>query len=206
MIRFGATTSAIAAALGFMWGGAAQANLVLNPNFDLNSPPSQTAPIDWTLTKAATGSDFFVGSGQTFGAFSPPNNANFGATGFLDDELDQILPTVAGNNYTVSFQYANDAGNTPLNGLSVFLGGKPCFSVVNDVSHGYVAESCTITNPGNNADLAFFGQNVSAWSEVDNVSVVGAPVPEPSTWAMMLLGFAGLGYAGYRRAKVVRTA
>jgi PEP-CTERM motif len=23
---------------------------------------------------------------------------------------------------------------------------------------------------------------------------------EPSTWAMMLLGFAGLGFAGYRRA------
>jgi PEP-CTERM motif len=26
-------------------------------------------------------------------------------------------------------------------------------------------------------------------------------VPEPSTWAMMLLGFMGLGYAGYRRGK-----
>ena len=26
-------------------------------------------------------------------------------------------------------------------------------------------------------------------------------VPEPSTWAMMLLGFAGLGYAGYRRTQ-----
>ncbi len=26
-------------------------------------------------------------------------------------------------------------------------------------------------------------------------------VPEPSTWAMMVLGFAGLGYAGFRRAK-----
>jgi hypothetical protein len=25
-------------------------------------------------------------------------------------------------------------------------------------------------------------------------------VPEPSTWAMMLLGFAGLGYAGFRRS------
>jgi PEP-CTERM motif len=24
------------------------------------------------------------------------------------------------------------------------------------------------------------------------------PVPEPSTWAMMLLGFVGLGYAGWR--------
>jgi hypothetical protein len=29
--------------------------------------------------------------------------------------------------------------------------------------------------------------------------VIGTP--EPSTWAMMLLGFAGLGYAGYRRSK-----
>ena len=27
------------------------------------------------------------------------------------------------------------------------------------------------------------------------------PVPEPSTWAMMLAGFASLGLAGYRRAK-----
>ena len=26
-------------------------------------------------------------------------------------------------------------------------------------------------------------------------------VPEPSTWAMMLLGFAGLSFAGYRRAR-----
>ena len=30
---------------------------------------------------------------------------------------------------------------------------------------------------------------------------VGGPVPEPSTWAMMLLGFAGLAYAGYRQAR-----
>jgi len=27
-----------------------------------------------------------------------------------------------------------------------------------------------------------------------------AAAPEPATWAMMLLGFAGLGYAGYRKA------
>ena len=30
------------------------------------------------------------------------------------------------------------------------------------------------------------------------VSVPGA-VPEPSTWAMMLLGFAGIGFVAYRR-------
>jgi hypothetical protein len=34
-------------------------------------------------------------------------------------------------------------------------------------------------------------------------SVPGAvpPIPEPSTWAMMIIGFAGLGYAGFRKAK-----
>jgi hypothetical protein len=34
-------------------------------------------------------------------------------------------------------------------------------------------------------------------SEFTNVS----GVPEPSTWAMMLLGFAGLGLAGYRASR-----
>ena len=33
---------------------------------------------------------------------------------------------------------------------------------------------------------------------------VGSPVPEPSTWAMMLIGFAGLGYAAVRRKGAVR--
>jgi hypothetical protein len=41
-----------------------------------------------------------------------------------------------------------------------------------------------------------------------NYTIVGVPVgpaataaPEPATWAMMLLGFAGLGFVGYRKAK-----
>jgi hypothetical protein len=35
---------------------------------------------------------------------------------------------------------------------------------------------------------------------------VSDAVPEPSTWAMMLLGFAVVGYAGYRRARGPRVA
>jgi PEP-CTERM motif len=35
----------------------------------------------------------------------------------------------------------------------------------------------------------------------------GSPaVPEPSTWAMMLVGFVGLGFAGYRRTREPRAA
>jgi len=35
---------------------------------------------------------------------------------------------------------------------------------------------------------------------IDNV-VVTTGVPEPSTWAMMLLGFAGLGFAAYQGSR-----
>ena len=35
-------------------------------------------------------------------------------------------------------------------------------------------------------------------------SITGSPVPEPSTWAMMMLGFAGLGHAGFRSARARR--
>jgi hypothetical protein len=32
-------------------------------------------------------------------------------------------------------------------------------------------------------------------------TLVGSAVPEPSTWAMMLVGFTGLGFAGYRNVR-----
>jgi len=35
---------------------------------------------------------------------------------------------------------------------------------------------------------------------------VGTPVPEPSTWAMMLLGFAGFGFLGYRKVRLGKLA
>ena len=35
----------------------------------------------------------------------------------------------------------------------------------------------------------------------DNIINATACIPESSTWAMMVLGFAGLGFAGYRKAK-----
>jgi PEP-CTERM motif len=38
----------------------------------------------------------------------------------------------------------------------------------------------------------------TATSSFDPAFSFDMAVPEPSTWAMMLLGFAGLGFAGYR--------
>jgi hypothetical protein len=34
-----------------------------------------------------------------------------------------------------------------------------------------------------------------------SASGLSLAAPEPSTWAMMVLGFAGLGFAGYRKSR-----
>jgi len=50
----------------------------------------------------------------------------------------------------------------------------------------------------------FASEGSAAFSSiVGNAFSVGG-IPEPSTWAMMLLGFAGLGYAGFRGARKER--
>jgi hypothetical protein len=57
---------------------------------------------------------------------------------------------------------------------------------------------------GPNIDLTFGYKLVADGSGGFGVDfAVGgiAAAPEPPTWAMMLLGFAGFGYAGYRRAR-----
>lgn len=76
------------------------------------------------------------------------------------------------------------------------------------------AESSPTFIPGVYADLpnAFTGKiDTVKVSRIPDSDPTGPPdppalsVPEPSTWAMLLLGFVGLSYAGYRKAKT-RTA
>jgi len=40
----------------------------------------------------------------------------------------------------------------------------------------------------------------------ETITVTVSGVPEPSTWAMMILGFAGVGYMTYRRRKIAALA
>ena len=46
------------------------------------------------------------------------------------------------------------------------------------------------------------GNIVGFYTNADGSTMGFATVPEPSTWAMMLLGFVGLGFLGYRKARV----
>ena len=52
----------------------------------------------------------------------------------------------------------------------------------------------------NGIDMSFNGgDQVSTFAMEHLAFPATAPIPEPATWAMLLLGFAGLGLAGLRR-------
>jgi PEP-CTERM motif len=57
-----------------------------------------------------------------------------------------------------------------------------------DIGCAYVSGVCDFGNPG--------ASGAPPFSLLDNVSMTA--VPEPATWAMMGIGFVGLGYAGFR--------
>jgi PEP-CTERM motif len=54
-------------------------------------------------------------------------------------------------------------------------------------------------------DYSFKSVKQVDWSAANPVGSVGA-VPEPSTWAMLGIGFAGLGFAGWKRSRKDRLA
>jgi hypothetical protein len=61
-----------------------------------------------------------------------------------------------------------------------------------------------VATGGSLTEVSLFSTSGIKEAKHFEVSGVGG-VPEPSTWAMMVLGFAGLGFAGYRKARSVRT-
>jgi hypothetical protein len=72
----------------------------------------------------------------------------------------------------------------PSRGVQIFTGGS-----VTD----------TVLSLGSN-----FGPNIDLTISGFGTFVIGRTVPEASTWAMMLLGFAGLGFVGYRQTRAAR--
>jgi hypothetical protein len=92
------------------------------------------------------------------------------------------------------YQYGGD----PPIGLSVTWDGVTVFSESDTGSRPYENFTANVVGTGSDT-LIFISYNNLAYTYLDDVSLNVAAVPEPSTWAMLLVGFAGLGFVAYRR-------
>jgi PEP-CTERM motif len=118
----------------------------------------------------------------------------------------KVIPQVAGSD-EVAFDPTNDlyflaARNNP---------GGPVLGVIDGITDTWVenipttpGDHSVAVDPVTNEVFVPFGDVPGNDVCPAGCVAVFAPAlvtaPEPSTWAMMLLGFVGLGYAGYRRA------
>ena len=79
--------------------------------------------------------------------------------------------------------------------------------VVSDYINGALVEQFSYlgdpTATGIGVGTSYFGGDASSitFGETTLTDTVTAAVPEPSTWAMMVLGFAGVGFLSYRRTR-----
>jgi hypothetical protein len=193
-------------------------NLIVNGGFEAN--PGITAGY-YNVGPSGSGADNSIPAG--FGWSVPTNNVDiiayqsyspapvnggsfgldlvgYGSTG----EIAQSFSTVGGKTYNVNFVYAANPG---FNGAmaDVLVNGAAIGSVTG-TANSWQTFTGSFIGTGGMVTFAinetFGGANGGVF--LDNVSVT--TVPEASTWVMMLVGFAGLGFAGYRRKAVTLAA
>jgi hypothetical protein len=137
----------------------------------------------------------------TDGVSGPP------VTGFTDstDITNAIVAAVGSAFATYSTVSLGLVGAAPSNcSVSLPSGFSGAFDRSTDRSFGFGSVGVTGVSAGVcSFDIGLFADGVLLATESDTITVTGAAVPEPSTWATMLIGFAALGYMGYRkRAKI----
>ena len=182
------------AALAFATPAVAQ-ELVTNGGFETGTFAGFTQTGNTGFTTVST-------IAPASGAFS----GRFGPVGSVGG-ISQTLITTAGQNYLISFDLRNEGG-TP-NFYQALFGGSQLFAATDSAAFGYTNFSTTAVATGASTILAFNFQQNPSYFYLDNVSVtasgIAAAVPEPATWAMMLIGFGGIG-ASMRRRRTLTAA
>jgi hypothetical protein len=167
---------------GYQFSGPAPAG----STFNLGTGTLQT-----TAVPNVAAVPFGLAPGATYLAVGPSETSSFSFTGNLSsfgllwgsvDAYNTIA--FSGSAPTVSFTGSNVLAADP--GLVLGSQGANGTTYVNfgNFGAGYNTVTFTSTSP------AF---------ELSNVTASVGAVPEPGTWAMMVLGFAGIGFLAYRR-------
>jgi hypothetical protein len=211
MLRFFVSTSTALVVSIVLWGGTASADVVLHANLSnsAETPPVVPTTLTGAPRPASFGTaDFVLNTAQTALTFT--------ATIFNID-FTGSQTTDPNDNLTAAHIHAGSltaAGTRPV--VWGFFGAPFNDNSPNDVVVTPLAGGIggTISGKwdapeGNNTTLAAQLANILSGQSYINFHTVQfgggevrgniAPVPEPSTWAMMILGFAGVGFMAYRR-------
>ncbi|QMW22732.1 PEPxxWA-CTERM sorting domain-containing protein [Sandaracinobacteroides saxicola] len=166
-------------------------NLVSNGSFETGDFSGWEQVGDTSFTFVT---DELAGGGPTDGDF----HAAFGPLDPGGGGIVQLINTTAGGVYTLSFDLANLGG--PPNAYGVFWDGG-FVSIDFDLdSFDYQTFTTTLTASTSSTELGFIFYNEPSFFLLDNISL--AVVPEPATWAMMILGFGLVGGTLRRRRHV----
>lgn len=123
-----------------------------------------------------------------------------GGLGVCSAFAENATFTVTSNSITLAEDGGSSYTPAAFNGLQYsnlgFGSGITGFSLSTDLA-GLTASDVSFTG----SSIEFNAQGLSFPDAYFVTLTLSSGVPEPSTWAMLVLGFAGLGFAGYRRAK-----
>ena len=153
------------------------------------------------------GSSGLQSNGSAWGFQTAPDGAQ---TAFIQSNggpggsISIALPSlVAGQQYSISFALAKRPGYD-LNPLTVSIGGLS--TTYTTPTEAWKSYSFNFTSDGTATPLVFQAASTQPTDTsvgLDNIAV--SAVPEPATWAMLLLGFGMIGFAMRKRSNVRTT-
>ncbi len=205
----GAVAAAAIAAASSAFAGV---NLVADGNFD-----SPSGGVSYTTYfNGATFGPWKVSgdSVDLIGGYwqAPVGGGSVDLDGNAPGGINQVLSLTSGKTYDLSFYLSgNPDGSPATKSVTVSIGNLGetfTYTLSAGNSHSnmmYQLETAQFVAEGSANTLSFTSNDVGS-PYGPAIGGVIISVPEPSTWAMMGLGFAGLGLAGYRARKRVAIA
>jgi hypothetical protein len=194
--------------------------IVINGSFEANnignSPWRQLSAVTGWTSSATGNAAFEIQKGVTQGGLSGFNQTAFDGIQYLElnthqfTSISQTLATTQGDSYTLSFAYSGrpNTANQAESAIKVYWGGQEVLSTTATASSGWKTYSIkNLTSLGNATELRFSSigpsSSVSYGSYLDGVQVsrvlATSPVPEPSTYGMMIAGLGLLSFMARRR-------
>jgi Protein of unknown function (DUF642)/PEP-CTERM motif len=192
--------------------GGSQANLLTNGSFETGAFVDNTGQDTDSLPVGSTAITGWTVIGQPGAWIGPTNPFSLTASSgsyFLDltgyqsgapfSGVSQSIATVAGAQYSLTFDLGSSSIYGLEDGVTASAGGASgVFTSTNGGSSTnlWQTETLNFTATGTSTLISLIGNSGDNYIGLDNVDVLETRgVPEPATWTMMILGFAGLGGA-----------